>query len=372
MNNDKKSLLSTNQLTFLLTGFTLGPGFLRLPNVVVKEAGQDAWISGIVALIYPLYVVLISSYIAKKHPKENILTLSRRYFGNIIGNILNIIFMLQFVLYTSTIASEFIRILEVYIVAFLTPIKICIVGVTLALYAAYKGLKVLGKISELISYILIFIIIFSVAACKYGDTLNLQPVFGTRIIDILNGIKSTCYCYTGFESILLFYSSLYDVSTVKKAGLRAVLIAGSIWIWTIFITIYYLGIDIIPKSYWSFIMVFESIHIPVINNFRYVVMFAWILIIIRILSNYYFSSAFIINNMTGIDIKRVCLIMYPLFLYLPIKFKDNILREKILNFAVPRFVIFNILLITLLALIIFIKSKAYQKSNINQKTLNKE
>jgi hypothetical protein len=49
--------LSNGQTIGLLIGFSVGPEFLKLPNLLVPSAGQDSWISAIAALIYPLLIV---------------------------------------------------------------------------------------------------------------------------------------------------------------------------------------------------------------------------------------------------------------------------------------------------------------------------
>ena len=52
LDTEKNNLLTPNQLTYLLLGFVVGTGFLKLPNQLVKTAGQDAWMCAIFALIY--------------------------------------------------------------------------------------------------------------------------------------------------------------------------------------------------------------------------------------------------------------------------------------------------------------------------------
>ncbi|GAA0179782.1 spore germination protein [Clostridium sediminicola] len=355
--NKQENLLTQNQLTFLLFSFVVGTGILKLPNAVVETAGQDAWISAIIALIYPIYLILIASYIINKHPKENILSLSKKYFGSLLGSILNFIFMMEFLITTVLIVSDFIILIKTYIVNFLTPLKIAIVAIFITAYGAYKGLKVLGKTSELISYIFIVVILFSISALKYGRILNLQPFLSSGLSNILKATITTGYSYHGWEALLLFYPYVEDTKAIKKSALKAVGLTGIIYVWVIFVTIFYLGIDIIPKSYWSFILVYESIHVPIINNFRYIFMFVWILISLRTSAVNYFAVAFNLNHLTKIDIKKLCLFIYPFVFYLSLKLLDRILRAKIVELSIPVFIIFDLIFFTLTALLIRIKNK---------------
>lgn len=357
MNKQKNNFLTPNQVTYLLLSYVIGTGFLKLPNELIKIARQDAWISAIIALIYPIYVVLLSSYIINKHPKENILSLSKKYLGNLFGNILNFIFMIEFFIIAAAIISDFVFLSTTYVVTFLSPMKIIIITTSLAAYAAYKGLKVLSKISELIFYIFVPVMLLSLSTIKYGTILNIQPVFGTNLLNILKASKTTAYSYYGWEALLLFYPYVQETKAIKKSALKAVTICGVVYVWAIFSTTYYLGVNIAPKNYWSFTTVFESINIPVINSFRYVFMLVWFLITFRIAANYYFASALSLNDFIKIDMKKSFILIYPIVFYLSFKFSNRIFREKIVNFATPSFIIFNLIFITLIASLISIRHK---------------
>ena len=86
-------------------GFVTGIGILSLPNGAVQDAKQDGWISVVVGGIYPLFLALLSIYYVNKHPNEDILVLSKKYLGVILGTICNILFLAQFIIYLIGIAS---------------------------------------------------------------------------------------------------------------------------------------------------------------------------------------------------------------------------------------------------------------------------
>ena len=358
MNNGKNNLLSKNQLTFLIIGFALGPGFLRLVNSLSEDAKQDSWISAIIALAYPIYMLILANYVISKHHKENLLILNKKYLGYILGAIFNSILLLQVIYYTSVITIDFSTVFRIYIVAFLTPPKVILVTIILCVYASNKGLKVLSQLSVYISYALILLIILSLSALSYGSILNVQPVMGTSFKNILLGATKATYFYTGFEFLLLYHPYAKDIKDIKGASISATIIGGLIWTWTVFITIYYLGIDIIPKSFYSFVLVFESIKIPLINNFRYVAMFIWALVSFRIISTYYFSSSYILNDFTKIPINKLNLLLAPIIFFLSLNLIQKLFTNEQLMFLTNAFVIFNITSISILSVLVWRKSKA--------------
>lgn len=364
MNKEKNELLTLNQLTFLLAGFLLGPGFFKLPNYVVEKAKQDAWISVSLALSYPLYIILISIYIAKKNPKDNILVLTKKFFGNIIGTIVLIFYFFQWPIATIIMNTDLIRIFRTYAVNFLSPLKISFVSISLAIYAAYEGLKVLGKANEIISYIALPLLAISIIGLTDGSILYLQPVFSSGWNNILKGSIITSYFFTGFEALLLFHPFVYDKKGIKKSVLKAFLICSVVWIWIIFITIYNLGIYVIQKSEWAFILVFESIRIPIVNNFLYIFLFLWSLMSFKTISNHYFSTALVLNEITKIKLNKLYLFLYPISIYLSVIFLDESIKRIVINLISPIYVLFNGLYYTTIALIVYFKGRKSQRTNI--------
>ena len=358
MDHRKNNLLTKSQFTFLIVGMVLGPGFFRLPALVVDKAKQDAWISTIIAIIYPLCIILLSLYVISKYPSDNLLSISKKVFGKFIGTILNIIYLLQYPIFNITMASDTVRIYTTYVTSFLTPLKILLVTVFLSLLVSLKGLKVLGKVNEYSSYIAFFILSFSLYAVKFGSFSNIQPVFGSGWPNILKGCRETSYFYLGFESIILYHPYIYDKKDIAKASFSALLLCSIVWVLVVFLSIQQLGVYLIQMSAWPFVLVLESIRIPLINNFIFFFMFAWSFMAYKCKANYYFTTAFIINDITKIDFKKICFFLFPIIIYFSLLFSDNLVKSKVLTIISPLFVVFNFLFFSIIVIISAVKSKA--------------
>lgn len=366
MEKNSDNLLTQSQFTFLIVGFLLGPGFIQLPAFIVIASNQDAWISATIGIIYPLYIVIMSLYIIKKYPKNNIFSISKKCYGKIPGTLLNILFLLQFPMIQITMTSDVARISTTYIIAFLNPMKVSIVTLALAFYAASKGLKTLGKVNKYISYLSFFVLAFSLYALSDGELLNIMPVFGTGLKKIMTGAIVTSYYYLGYESIVLLHTFVGDYKKIKRASFTALGITSVIWIWSVFISIYNLGIDVIDRAGWPFMFVFESIHIPVITNFLYVFMIAWSLVAIKSMGNFYFATAYMLNDITKINIKKLMIILYPIFLYLGMVLLNGTIKKNVLGILSPAYLVFNTLFYASTAIIATVKNKENQKSLSNK------
>lgn len=354
--------LTLNQFKLMLIGFALGPELLRLPNILVDATKQDAWISAIIGLIYPIFIVLVSSYIINKYPQHTILDVSRICFGKLIGNMLNIIYLLQFAFYSAIIAANHARILRTYIVGFMSPLKILLVIIAIALYIATRGLRVLGKTNEFITYLLVITIATSVSALSMSNIKNIMPVFGSGISNIMTSAIKTIYFYSGFEVIILFHPYVENKKNIKRAGLWAVAISGLIWVWVVFITTFFLGVDIVPKANWSFIFVFESLKFPLINNFRYVVLFGLTLVGFRVIANYIFAASFAINDLTSFAVNKVCVFISISALIASFIMTGQIAQMPIWDKISMVFACFDIVFISVTAVVIMIRKKLKLKN----------
>lgn len=356
MKNSENHFLTSSDITFFMVGCMIGIGILSLPNDLMKTAKQDGWISTIIGAIYPIYVVFICSYIINKEPNENILKISRKCFGKFLGDLLSILFMLQFVIYASAVANGFSNIVRIYAVSFLTPIKVLVVVFILAAYSASKGIKALARVNTIAFFVTLSLVAISTVALKDGSILNLSPVFGSGIKNMMKGSIDTAFTYATMDILLIIYPFVKNKADIAGAGYKSVIITAVIYVWSVFIVIFYLGQEIIPKTIWSFIMVTESITLPIINNFRYVFMFLWSLIIFKTISNEFFSVAVILSDMTKLKLDWICIALIPVMIFLSTLYKSEPIRRAFLGIAIPRITIFSIIFITAIAIILKIKS----------------
>ncbi len=351
------NILTPSQLTLILVGTMIGLGFLTLPNAVIQISKQDGWISCILGVLYPIYLVFSANYMCKKCPKENILILSKKCFGNILGNILNFIFILFFLFLITEVASGISNVLRIYMTPFLNNYKILSIIILIPAYIVYKGIKPIGRMNEVVFYSTLVMFLFPIGAIKEGSSLNIMPVLGSGIINILKGTLETITAYSGIEIIFLIYPFLNNKKSLKKCGLISTAIIGLIYVWFTFISIFYLGIEISPKFLWPGVTVTESILIPIINSFRYLFMVLWTISTLRLISNGYFALTFGLNSLIKkIDRKTFVFLMYPVIFYLSSKYGNSTTRSIIIDKITPLHVLFNLIYISSIALLIKIRN----------------
>lgn len=364
MNKSSMNTLSSNQVTILLNGIMVGVGILSLAGGVNKDAHQDGWISVAIGSLYPLYVILCTLFIHKRFPTENVLTLNKKYFGKILGYAINIMFCGYFIFYIWGLSSGLNNVLRVYLTPFLTPVKILSIVLIVVSYAASQNIQVIGRFNQVFFYSTVVLFFIPLIAIHKANILNLCPVFGSGFLNILKASTQSAYSYGGAEVILLIYPFINDHSKLKSASIKGIAITTLIYIWFTLINIWYLGPDIIPKYLWPFMPVTDSVTIPVINSFRFLFLFLWTIIVYKCITNIYFASIFIFDDLIKkYKFKTKCYALYPIALVGAIMFGDEVKRRNILDYVIPKYTIFNLVWITILVIIIYFK-----KDVANEKT----
>ena len=356
MNNSQNTYLTSSQLTLTLKSVMVGIEIMYLPNNVIKIAKQDGWISCILGAFYPLIIVFIATYLCKKYPKDNILILSKKCFGNFFGTVLNLIFISFFLFMLTSELAGYSNVFRIYSTSFLKNYQIILTVLIPIAFAAYKGLKPIGRLNEVGFYVTIALIILPIGILAYGSLLNMMPVFGSGFSNILGGVKGTTFSYSGMELLLLIYPFLQDKKKLFKCGIGSLLIVTFIYTWVVFGTIYYLGIETSEKYLWPVLTLTDSINIPIINSFRFVFMTLWSIVEFKCIATHYFAVTYGLNqSMKKISGETFTLLLYPLIIFLASQYGNPTTFTYYTDKLASIYIIFNISFALVLSIFIFFK-----------------
>ena len=354
---EKYRKITSVQLFFILVGAIIGMGVTSLPADVVSISKQDGWISALIGGIYSLYIVLASAIIIKRRPDSNIMDLSKAYFGKIIGNVLNLLFLLTFLLYIVLVISGSSNQLRSYSIYFMPHFKLVMIFAVVSCYASIKGLKVLGRLTTITFFLLCTIIVASTVSFKSGSILNIKPILGAGFTKILEGSLKAAFAYAAMELLLIIYPYVQDKKNILKAAFLSTLVVIVFHTWIVFASIYYSGPDLTVKQLWPFSFVAESFRIPVINNFRYIEMVIWIAMAYKTMSIEFYAATKILNNITKIKRKTICFLLLPIIFIIPLFLENEVIRRDFGGKVIPWVTVFNITYITTIALITLLIDK---------------
>lgn len=350
--------LSKGDYASIIFGSIVGLVILDISNNLAKFVHQDNWIAAAVGAIYPLYMVSVSIYLGKKCKGKNILDLSKKFFGKVIGGSLNFIFMVYFMILLILSLSDYSNMIKSFIVNFLSITEIVGVVVLLSGYVVYKGVNVVGRLCKITFFLTIILVMSPIPALRTGRFINIFPILQSGSMALIKGAISSSLAYSGVEIVFIIYPMLKDKKSYVKVSILPILIICFIYMWACFIGVYYLGSDVVVKSKWSFLLVTESVTVKVINNYKYVFIFIWSLIIFKSISVFYYASTEILKHiLSKINIIIIILFIYFVSCFISVKYGEGLSKTYFIDVAMKFYVIFNTIYVTVISGIVFYREK---------------
>jgi len=151
-------------------------------------AKQDGWISLIIAFIIGFIPMLLFNALLKLEPSLSFTKLVKKYFGNIIGSIINIFLILSLLFHAGIVLWNLCNFINSQ---FLFKTPVLVIGIFFmipVIYTVSKGLKTIGRTSMvlfLMSLVIYTITLFSLIGKV--ELSNIFPILENGITPVLDG-----------------------------------------------------------------------------------------------------------------------------------------------------------------------------------------
>ncbi|WP_247739298.1 GerAB/ArcD/ProY family transporter [Bacillus sp. 165] len=143
--------VSPSVVFFLVNSLQVGVGILGFGRIVAKMAGNDGWISVLIAGI-TVNIAIWVIYKLLKDGSGGIIAIHQELFGKWFGNILSLVFILYLFLANLTIIRTYVEVIQVWMFPFVPTWVFVIVILMLAYYVVSGGFRVVAGICFFWSY----------------------------------------------------------------------------------------------------------------------------------------------------------------------------------------------------------------------------
>lgn len=302
MRDGSRFHLTSKQLIFIIFGSTVATGILSLPRSITAVAGYDAWISIILGVCVPLTSLFLIERLGRKFPDLTMVEITQLLFGKTIGFLL----VLGFISYTVFFESVVLRIATEVTSTFAlrrTPIPVIALLISIAvIYIATKGAKTVGRLNELLFYVLLLDFVLVLLALNTGiDFTNIMPIGGRGFLAIAQGLVPTSYAYAGVEILFLIYFMVDRKSEVLKAGAIAVVLSMIFYLFVTLVCLLVFGADIMKIFLWPTLILIKTIEMPVIERLDFFFLAIWAGLAFRPVTNMCFAASCSLTQVLGLN-----------------------------------------------------------------------
>lgn len=296
MANAQQGRLTNNQAMFMLFSALVGIGVLALPQSAGKTAGSHAWLAVMLAGVIPLLTVTLMSLVGRRLPGLTLAEMNDYVFGSYLGKI----FTLVYITYALTLMAIELRYFAFIVKSYLLPVTpawvIILLTVVSASYLAAASIKVLGRVCELIFYLVIPAYFLVLPALSEASLLTLMPVGVTDYHAFLQGIFSSAFAYAGATLWLVILPFITRQEETLQTGLKAIVILIIVYVFftVVAISIFGEGIKFIR---WPVLMLLKTAMVPVIERIEFIFILLWIPTVYRVIAVSWWAAAYSATRM---------------------------------------------------------------------------
>lgn len=280
------------QYIFIIHGAQMGVGILTLPRNLAEIAGTDSWIAVLLSWMIAVLASTMIILILQRHSQDTIFDLLRRYFGRYVGQFFSIIWIVYTACIFIMVFISSVLILKTWILPQTDIFLLVLLFVIPLFLVARNGIRVIGRYSQIVFFLTIWLIFLFVFALEDVNWPNLLPVLKEGWLPVMGSVPVAMISFLGFELAFLLYPFLIH----KKQAIKGNLIANSI---TLFV---YLFLIIINFSYfspygittyrWPTISLLKLIELPMLERLEVPVMSLYLLVFSTTVIPYLFFTVF--------------------------------------------------------------------------------
>lgn len=185
-----KPVLSHKQFAAVLFVYVVGSSLLYIPEI--NYAGKDAWISTLLGACVGLVVLAAWLRLARRHPGKSPVQICIKIMGPVIGYPLGFYLVLLLFIVATLILQNVVYLNSIIVLRNTPLIVIRLTFTATAIYACYKGVESIGRISELgFLPLTLMVVVLPILDFPKISFQALQPLFSINIPGVLVGLVNT-------------------------------------------------------------------------------------------------------------------------------------------------------------------------------------
>lgn len=254
-----KEKISGSQLGLLLFAFVVATILLTVPEVMVKYAKQDAWLSAIPASVTGIITIYVMTSLADRYPGMTIDQYSSHIVGKWLGKVLSLYFSYYHFFLVASVGYEHTVFVSTVILPRTPTVIEVITFFILCGIAAFLGIEVLSRCNQfLVPLSILFLIPLFVLAIWDFEPSHLKPVLAEGMLPVIEGavLPSAWMCQFFYLGWLLPY--LNQPHVARRVSFAALLGIGIVITIINLMAIMVFG-PLTPKLNYSFMRVIQYI-----------------------------------------------------------------------------------------------------------------
>ncbi|CAA7599665.1 Spore germination GerAB [Acididesulfobacillus acetoxydans] len=151
--------MSGRQLFFLVFCTVLGSALYGLPNGLIYQGRQDAWLDVSAGLGFAVIIALVLYILGSRYPNRTLFQYGETILGKYLGKVIGLIFAIFFLMVAAVLLRIEVDFLVVALMPETPPLVFALAFMAVSTYAVTSGVEVIGRLGELIGPLLILAVV---------------------------------------------------------------------------------------------------------------------------------------------------------------------------------------------------------------------
>lgn len=246
----EKGKLSSFQLFSLIFLFELGSAIVVAIGINAKK---DAWIAILFGLAGGILLFFLYRYLYRHHPEKPLTSYTKEIFGNYLGWIISLLYVLYFLYIAARVLRDFSDLLLTSTLPKTPLLPISALMILSISYVIFHGIEVMGRTAEVIFIILLFLGIIGNLFIHISGNVNyhhLMPILEEGWRPILTTVFPETLTVPFGEMIVftMLFPYLNKPTLMTKSVLFGMVASGIVLSYTLALNIAVLGADLVGRT----------------------------------------------------------------------------------------------------------------------------
>ncbi|AZN42909.1 GerAB/ArcD/ProY family transporter [Paenibacillus albus] len=289
------------QYIFMIHGSQIGFGLLSLPTDLAKSAGTDGWISLLFGWALAVIASLFIVQVMKKHPDQTVYDLIPRYFGNVLGAIMNAGIAVYFLFGFFVAFVSLVGFFKIELLANTPNFMLVILFLLPTYMLARNKIRVLGRYAEISFWCFLWMALLYMYPLKDTHWLHLLPMLKEGWGPVLKATSTTGLSFLGFEICFVLYPFLKH----KEKAAVGIIIANSmtllIYMVVTVISFLFFSPDDITSYQYPTLKLLKVMEFRFLERVEIIALVAYVFLAIRVWTHYLYAGTFGLSKLAGMQ-----------------------------------------------------------------------
>ncbi|MBH5318414.1 GerAB/ArcD/ProY family transporter [Paenibacillus sp. GSMTC-2017] len=253
---------------YIAFGAQAGLDYLTFQRRLANIVGQDAWIAIIIAALC-MHIGIWFMYCLLNREKTDLITINKRMFGNVIGGILNITLIFNFLIVAAMSVRLYAEIVKIWVFPDLQIGILISLLLLLVYYIVAGGFRVIVGFLLFAQISLAFIAVYAVLMPYYYPS-NLLPIWSHKFTELMEATWSMLPGYLGIEALLIFYPFIKDGKKAQAWSHFGNIVTMIIYLMAFIFSMMFYSLGQLQEENWPILTLFKFVEFPFMERVEFI------------------------------------------------------------------------------------------------------